>query len=137
MTCWRRLRDWAEAGVFDRLHQTLLAEPNAAGRIDWSRACVDASHGRAKGGAGTGPSPVDCGKYRILLRQRGIRPLISRRGTRDNNQPVRWVVEQTLALLRQFRRLADRWERRTDIHHGFLTLATSIVCWRRLRTPMR
>jgi transposase len=26
MTCWRRLRDWTEAGVFDRLHQALLAE---------------------------------------------------------------------------------------------------------------
>jgi hypothetical protein len=43
----------------------------------------------------------DHDKYRVLLRQRGIRPLISRRGTRDNNQPVRWVVEQTLALLHQ------------------------------------
>jgi transposase len=61
----------------------------------------------------------DHDKYRVLLRQRGIRPLISRRGTRDNNQPARWVVEQTLALLHQFRRLAERWERRTDIHHGF------------------
>ena len=79
----------------------------------------------------------DHDKYRTLLRQRGIRPLISRRGTRDNNQPVRWVVEQTLALLHQFRRLAERWERRTDIHHGFLTLATSIICWRRLQTSTR
>ena len=48
MTWWRRLRDWQEAGVFDRLHQHLLAELNAAGQIDWSRACVDASHVRAK-----------------------------------------------------------------------------------------
>ncbi|MCT2584641.1 transposase [Actinophytocola sp. S1-96] len=78
----------------------------------------------------------DHDKYRRLLHQRGIRPLISRRGTRDNNQPVRWAVEQTLALLHQFRRLAERWERRTDIHHGFLSLATSIICWRRLRAPM-
>jgi transposase len=76
----------------------------------------------------------DHDKYRILLRQRGIRPLISRRGTRDNDQPARWVVEQTLALLHQFRRLAERWERRTDIHHGFLTLATSIISWRRARS---
>jgi transposase len=69
----------------------------------------------------------DHDKYRILLRQRGIRTLISRRGTRDNNQAVRWVVEQTLTLLHQFRHLAERWERRTDLHHGFLTLATSII----------
>lgn len=24
VTCWRRLRDWQEAGVWERLHQTLL-----------------------------------------------------------------------------------------------------------------
>ncbi len=24
VTCWRRLRDWQEAGVWDRLHQELL-----------------------------------------------------------------------------------------------------------------
>ncbi len=38
MTCWRRLKRWSDAGVFDRLHRLLLAELNAAGRIDWSRA---------------------------------------------------------------------------------------------------
>ncbi len=26
MTCWRRLRDWNQAGVWQRLHETLLAE---------------------------------------------------------------------------------------------------------------
>lgn len=61
----------------------------------------------------------DYDHHRILLRQRRIRPLISRRGTRDDNQPVRWVIERTLALLHQIRRLAARWERRTDIHRGF------------------
>lgn len=47
-TCWRRLERWREAGVFDRLHRRLLSELNAAGELDWSRACVDASHVRAK-----------------------------------------------------------------------------------------
>jgi transposase len=51
MTCWRRLRDWHEAGVWQRLHELLLAELRAANRIDWSRAVVDSSHVRAlKGG---------------------------------------------------------------------------------------
>ncbi|GGV38132.1 hypothetical protein GCM10010495_64270 [Kitasatospora herbaricolor] len=49
-TCWRRLERWQEAGVFDLLHRILLAELNAAGELDWSRACVDASHVRAKKG---------------------------------------------------------------------------------------
>lgn len=52
MTCWRRLRDWNEAGIWQQLHEVLLAELNAAARLDWSRAVVDSSHVRAiKGGA--------------------------------------------------------------------------------------
>ena len=47
VTCWRRLRDWQAAGVWDALHQQLLVELNAAGAIDWSRAAVDRSHVRA------------------------------------------------------------------------------------------
>ncbi|MEU4205775.1 transposase [Streptomyces sp. NPDC039022] len=54
-TCWRRLERWQKAGAFDRLHRVLLAELNAAGELDWSRACVDGSHIRAKRGA---PTPV-------------------------------------------------------------------------------
>jgi transposase len=54
MTCWRRLRDWNEAGVWQRLHENLLAELNAAGQLDWSRAVVDGSHLRAMKG---GPKP--------------------------------------------------------------------------------
>src|SRR3954466_15860726 len=38
MTCWRRLRDWQEAGVWDALHRTLLDRLGAVGQIDWSRA---------------------------------------------------------------------------------------------------
>ena len=37
MTCWRRLRDWHEAGVWQQLHEALLAELNAVGALDWSR----------------------------------------------------------------------------------------------------
>jgi len=65
MTCWRRLRDWTTAGVWDQLHVLLLAELHAAGQIDWSRAAVDGSHVRAKRGRtrsdqarSTGPDPA-------------------------------------------------------------------------------
>lgn len=57
MTCWRRLRDWNEAGVWERLHQVLLDELQDAGELDWSRAVVDSSHVRAKGGARR-PAPL-------------------------------------------------------------------------------
>ena len=41
MTCWRRLRDWQEAGVWERLHQAFLDQLGRADQIDWSRASVD------------------------------------------------------------------------------------------------
>jgi transposase len=50
-TCWQRLRDWSEAGVWERLHQVLPDELQDAGQLDWSRAVVDSSHVRAKGEA--------------------------------------------------------------------------------------
>ena len=49
VTCWRRLRDWQEAGAWDRLHEVLLAELRAAGQIDLSRVVVDSSSVRAIG----------------------------------------------------------------------------------------
>jgi transposase len=51
MTCWRRLKEWQEAGVWQQLHEVLLAKLRAADRIDWSRAVIDSSHIRAVGGA--------------------------------------------------------------------------------------
>jgi transposase len=47
MTCWRRLQQWNQAGVWQRLHQTLLTELHNAGKLDWSRAVIDTSHLRA------------------------------------------------------------------------------------------
>ncbi|MEU2335938.1 IS5 family transposase [Streptomyces sp. NPDC013172] len=202
-TCWRRLERWQQAGVFDQLHRILLAELNAAGRLDWSRACVDGfSHPREKGGADTGPSPVDRrktgSKHHLIcdgrgtplkvittaanvndvtqtlalvdgippvagrpgrprrrpaallgdkgydsnanrdeLRKRRILPVISRKGA-PNIQglgKLRYVVEQTFALLHHFKRLAVRWERRTELHDAFVSLACSLICWRRLSRP--
>lgn len=51
VTCWRRLRDWQQQGVWQVLHETLLARLNAAEQIDWQRAAIDSSHVRAFGGA--------------------------------------------------------------------------------------
>lgn len=47
MTCWRRLRDWQQAGVWDAIHRLLLDELRKADRIDLSRAVVDSSSVRA------------------------------------------------------------------------------------------
>ena len=50
-TCRRRLDEWQAAGVWDKLHELLLARLQQAGEIEWSRAVVDGSHIQAKKGA--------------------------------------------------------------------------------------
>ncbi len=51
MTCWRRLRDWQDAGVWEQLHRALLDRLGEADRIDWSRASLDSASVPAKKGA--------------------------------------------------------------------------------------
>ena len=47
MTCWRRLRDWQEAGVWQDLLHVFLNHLQEADQLDWSRAVVDSSSVRA------------------------------------------------------------------------------------------
>ncbi len=51
MTCWRRLRDWQDAGVWEKLHRALLDRLGAADQIAWERACLDSASVPAKRGA--------------------------------------------------------------------------------------
>jgi transposase len=48
--CWRRLRDWQEAGVWEELHRVLLDRLGEAERIDWERASLDSASVSAKRG---------------------------------------------------------------------------------------
>ena len=50
-TCWRRLRDWQEAGVWEKLHRVLLDRIGEADEIDWERASLDSASVPAKRGA--------------------------------------------------------------------------------------
>lgn len=197
MTCWRRLRDWQAAGVWDKLQAVMLSELRGADKIDWSRAAVDSSSIRAVGGGeATGPNPTDrarpgtkhhvivdgqgvplavtitgantpdlqqlvplvvavppvAGKpghprsrprrlyadraydsepARGILRWLGIEAMLAKRGTEHGSGlgKFRWVVERTLSWLHQQRRLRVRYERRSDIHSAFLSLAASLICF--------
>ncbi len=51
MTCWRRLRAWQEAGVWERLHHVLLDRLGRRNAIDFSRAALDSASISAKRGA--------------------------------------------------------------------------------------
>jgi transposase len=50
MTCWRRLEEWHEAGVWERLHWALLDRLGEVDQIDWSRASLDSAAVPAPGG---------------------------------------------------------------------------------------
>ena len=63
MTCWRRLRDWHLAGVWDKVWRLLLDELGLAGEIDWSKAIFDSCSVRAVfGGRKLGQIPRIVGK---------------------------------------------------------------------------
>jgi transposase len=76
----------------------------------------------------------DSEAFRRACRDRGTEPIITKRSSAGVKGlgKLRYVVEQTFALLHQFRRLAVRWERRLDIHDGLVSLACALICWRRL-----
>jgi transposase len=66
MTCWRRLAEWHEAGVWQRLHEVLLAELRAVDALDFSRAAVDSSHVRALKGAPRRDEALSIGAERAV-----------------------------------------------------------------------
>jgi len=63
MRCWRRLRDWQDAGTWDLIHFALLDWLARHDQIDWTRAVLDSCSVRAVcGGSKTGPNPTDRAK---------------------------------------------------------------------------
>ena len=76
----------------------------------------------------------DHDKYRKEVREKGITPVIARRGTEHGSglACTAGSLSKSFALLHWFRRLRIRWEIRDDIHEAFLSLACGIICWRRL-----
>ena len=78
MTCWRRLRDWQEAGVWTRLHRVLLERLADAGHLDWSRASLDSASVSAKRGvprpARTRRIAANRARSAILWSTAGARP---------------------------------------------------------------
>lgn len=49
VTCWRRLQEWQQQGVWRKLHQALLNRLGEADKLDWSRASLDSCTIPAKG----------------------------------------------------------------------------------------
>jgi transposase len=67
MSASRRLEEWQQAGVWQKVHEALLVHLHAADKIDWSRAIVDSSSVRA----------VHGGKKRAKIRRIGTKEVLS------------------------------------------------------------
>ena len=57
VTCWRRLQEWTQLGVWPQLHQRLLRRLGKRGSIRLSRVVIDSASVRAVFG-GTIPEPI-------------------------------------------------------------------------------
>ncbi|MFD0312454.1 transposase [Streptomyces sp. NPDC127119] len=82
-----------------------------------------------------GDKVYDSNPNRREMRRSRTLSVISRKGAPNIKGlgKLRYVVEQIFALLHQFKRLAVRWERRTELHDAFVSLACSLICWKRLK----
>src|SRR5271170_628737 len=83
-----------------------------------------------------GDRGYDSDSHRMQLSCRAIPTLIARRNAPHGSGLgiFRYVVEQTLALFHQFRRLRTRFDKRDDIHEAFMTIGCAMMCWRRLHS---
>jgi len=50
-TCWRRLRDWEEQGVWLKIWRAFVGELDEKGQIDWQETFADGTFSPAKKGA--------------------------------------------------------------------------------------
>src|SRR3954464_14228767 len=95
MTCWRCVRDWQQAGVWDLIHFALLDWLARHDQIDWSRAVVDSCSVRAVyGGDRTGPNPTDRAKRgstrHLICDGRGVPLAIRLTGANDTTPKKPW-----------------------------------------------
>jgi len=102
-TCWRRLRDWEERGVWLNIWRTFLSELNERQQLKWSESFLDGSFAPAKKGAAESEKPKrgKGTKWMVVVDGRGL-PL----GTTFTSASPAEVklAETTLATIRVGRR---------------------------------
>lgn len=84
-TCWRRLRDWNQAGVWERLHET-GPSPVDRGRTGSKHHVIVAAHGIPLAATVTGGNRNDVTQLIPLLQ--AVPPIRGRRG-RPRQRPDR------------------------------------------------
>jgi transposase len=134
MTCWRRLRDWQQAGVWQAVHRKLLDRLGSSFRIDWSRAALDsASVPAPAGGEHTGRNPTDRGKlgtkHHLIVDRHGI-PLAAEQSAANVHDSQ--LLEATVDAIRPIRMPYGRPRKRPAKLH-----ADKAYDFRRCRESLR
>lgn len=94
MTCWRRLRDWHEAGVWEKVWRLLLDELGLADKIDWSKVAMDSCSVRAIFG---GRAPAQTPRIAARMARNGILSATVRA------RPWRWNTPAPTCMIRSKR----------------------------------
>lgn len=78
-------------------------------------------------------------ELRAYCRRLGIAPRIARRGVESSERlgRWRWKIERTLSWTMGYRRLTVRHERNARRFAAFLSLAATLVCFKRLTKPTK
>ncbi|CAA9455250.1 MAG: Mobile element protein [uncultured Rubrobacteraceae bacterium] len=137
MTCWRRLHEWQAAGVWDRLHRSLLDHLGEADRIDWSRASLDsASVAAPRGGKETGSNPTDRGKQgskrHLVVDGAGVPLAMKHTAANVHDSQMLEELMDSIAPIRQPRGGPDRPRKRPEKLHADKAYAS-----RRCREALR
>src|SRR3712207_3395597 len=93
MTCWRRLKEWNEAGVWERLHWRLLDRLGEADQIDWQRASLDSASVAAPGGA------KEPARIRRIRARRARSAML---WSTEKASPSRWLTRRLTSTTRRF-----------------------------------
>lgn len=106
-TARTRVRDWQEAGVWDRVHKILLEKLNKADKLETDIAIVDSTQTRAFGaGELTGPSPVDRAKpgtkHTLMVDENGVPLAVKTAGSNRSDQ------KELLPLVVEFPRIKGK-----------------------------
>jgi transposase len=90
-TAHRRLREWQALGIWDAVHQKLLALLNSTGQLNLELVVIDSTMVPAPGGGdATGPNPTDRGKsgtkHTLLVDGNGIPLALRTSGANTSDQ---------------------------------------------------
>jgi len=91
MTCWRRLRDWQAAGLWEKMWRVLLDELGLADEIDWSKVAIDSCSVRALFG-GRKPAPIP--RIAAKMARSGMLPAM----VRARRWPLRTPARTSMTL---------------------------------------